>query len=59
MFLVKSMKNKMPLLIGQIHCDFKVTTYNFGQVYVKTSLFNEIGLNEACLMNASLFQVTE
>ena len=35
MFHVKLMKNQMPVLIGQIHGDFKVTAYNFGQVYGK------------------------
>ena len=34
MFQVKLMKNQMPVLIGQIHGDFKVTAYNFGQVYL-------------------------
>ena len=38
MFNVKIMKNQMPLLIGQIHGDFKVTAYNFGQVYASDSL---------------------
>ena len=35
MFHVKLMKNQMPVLIGQIHGDFKVTALNFGQVYLK------------------------
>ena len=33
MFHVKLMKNQMPVLIEQIHGDFKVTAENFGQVY--------------------------
>ena len=35
MFHVKLMKNQMPVLIGQIHGDFKVTAKNFGQVYMQ------------------------
>ena len=30
MFHVKLMKNQMPVLIGQIHGDFKVTAYRVG-----------------------------
>ena len=37
MFHVKLMKNQMPALIGQIHGDFKVTAWNFGQVYVSVT----------------------
>ena len=62
MIHVKLKKNKITVLIGQIHCDFKV---NFGQVYkslisIKLSKFSQLSFCQKlifCELNSFIHMV--